>query len=350
MNVRTITAKQNPVKKIIKRSLQRIAASFGRHTRANKEPQLLVLMYHRILPRHDPRSLLEEPGMMVTPDTFRLHISVLKQYFTLVNLSDWITHKYEGKPLPNNACAITFDDGWVDNYQYAYPILKDLETPATIYLVADMIGTRQHFWPGRLALLMTTIARRYPQYWSHHELQWLQDNPDHYHFSDTPPTSEEISTLIACLKDYSDQEMHGRLSHIEDVLQLETDSQPPSLLDWQQVREMLDSGLVDVGSHTCGHIRLNEKTPVKQIEDEIVNSKQVIEQHTGRAVNTFCFPNGDYCPQAISLVKQNYTGAVTTQSGWNTQHADIHMLHRIGIHQDISADRTSFLARISGRM
>ena len=350
MNVRVKNAKPNPVKKIIKRCLQHLAASFGRHVRASKEPQLLVLMYHRILPRHDPRAQLEEPGMMVTPDTFRLHINTLKQYFTLIKLSDWVQRKSDGTQLPANACAITFDDGWADNYEYAFPVLKDLEAPATIFLVADMIGTEQRFWPERLAHIMTTVALRYPQYWTHPELAWLQENPELYRFSETPPTSEELSALIAWLKDYSDQEMHDRLNRIDGVLQLVIDHHLPSLLDWQQITEMLDSGLIDIGSHTCRHVRLNENTSAAQIRDEIVNSKQVIEKHTNKTIDTFCYPNGDHCPEAIELVKQTYAAAVTTQSGWNSQHTNIHMLQRIGIHQDITADKTAFLARISGWM
>ena len=70
MNVRANNVKHKPLKKFIKRRMQHVAASFGRHTRSSKEPQLLVLMYHRILPQDDKRLLIEEPGMTVMPETF----------------------------------------------------------------------------------------------------------------------------------------------------------------------------------------------------------------------------------------------------------------------------------------
>ena len=348
MNIRTNNTEHKSIKKFIKRSLQHVAASFGRHTRPGKGPQLLVLTYHRILPQDDKRTLLEEPGMTVTPETFRQHINLLKHYFNIIKLSDWIQLKLDGKELPPKACAITFDDGWVDNFEFAFPILRELNVPATIFLVSDMIGAIEVFWPERLTRLITTISSHYSQYWLHPVLDWLQNNPNNYRFSRTLPTREELSALITNVKIYSDQEIQERLTHIENVLQLATGNHSPSLLSWRQVTEMVDSDLVEIGSHTCHHFRLNEQTPNDILRKEIINSKEVIEKHIGQEVKTFCFPNGDYCPEALALVKQNYAGAVTTNSGWNTINTDCHLLNRIGIHQDITENKTSFLARISG--
>ena len=206
------------------------------------------------------------------------------------------------------------------------------------------------FWPERLARLVNTISANYPQYWSHPELQWLKNISTHFNFSDAPPNGDEISVLIASAKKYSDQEMHTRLSQIERILQIDFGYPSPSLLNWQQVKEMTNTGLVEIGSHTCRHIRLNKHTPAKLVENEIANSKKEIEKHISEKVKTFCFPNGDYSPLSLELAKQNYIGAVTTQSGWNDTKTDNHLLRRIGIHQDIAKDNIAFLARISGWM
>ncbi|MDJ0806105.1 MAG: polysaccharide deacetylase family protein [Gammaproteobacteria bacterium] len=340
----------HPIKRTVKRGLQHFAARFGRHTRIYEAPQLLILMYHRILPKSDSRSLTEEPGMIVTPESLRLHLEIVNEYFKTIHLSHWIESQKTATKLHGNYCAITFDDGWSDNYEFAFPILKQLNVPATIFLVSEMIGTSRLFWPERLAQLILTIAEKYPEHWSSSTLSWISDLPVSYVFNAQPPSREQLSEIIDHTKKLKDLDIHQRLDRIEQELQL-TDSTPyPALLNWDHINEMVTSGIIEIGSHTCQHIRLNNMISEDLLTHEVVSSKHQIEEHTGHSVKHFCFPNGDYTPEVLKQVKSHYKGAVTTEAGWNSIFTNSHQLRRIGVHEDIAKDRTSFLARISGWM
>lgn len=343
--------KGHMIKPGIKHCLQWFCASFGPHRRSRSTPRLLVLMYHRILDEQDERTRFEEPGMIVTPDSFRMHMEQIRKYFSPVQLCDWVDYCPGGSKRPGMFCAVTFDDGWADNYENAYPILKELDIPATIFLATDLIGTSNMFWPEKLSRLLLALPECASVNGSHPATAWLRDLlPGNHDYWNSRPGPENLAAAIDRAKSLPDNEINRLLSETIDSLDLEIGSDRPSLLDWEQVTEMIESGLVDIASHTRRHIRLGSETPRAVLESEIIGSKNVIREKTGHSARAFCFPNGDYSPQALELVRQHYQCAVSTSSGWNSCKNDIHLLRRIGIHNDATSNSTAFLARISGWM
>ena len=97
-----------------------------------------ILMYHYINDGEPSRSRLG-----VSPKSFERQMRFLKEHkynvLALDELVDLIKYK---KSLPPNTIAITFDDGYLDNYTNAFPILKKYELPAAIFVVINMIGKR----------------------------------------------------------------------------------------------------------------------------------------------------------------------------------------------------------------
>jgi peptidoglycan/xylan/chitin deacetylase (PgdA/CDA1 family) len=96
-----------------------------------------ILMYHKI----NPSPMAGGFGLRVTPGKFERQMRYLKTSgFHTVSLADLAQHFNQGKPLPARPVVITFDDGYLDNYTYAFPILKNYNMTATIFVVADTIG------------------------------------------------------------------------------------------------------------------------------------------------------------------------------------------------------------------
>ncbi len=307
--------------------------------RARGEPRLLVLMYHRVLPAGHPDRAREQPGMYVSPETLALHLGLLKRHFQLVHLDDWARDVMQGKPVPALACAVTFDDGWRDNFQYAFPILQAQGVPATIYLLPELVGTQYSFWPNKLARLLSDarnndVRARWPD-WLRRELKTAA----------LPLPMASIDAVIErCKTQYTDLEMLGLLRDVAT----HDDAQPDrDLMDWDEVRQMQGSGHVRFGSHTRRHIRLDTRASAAVLEDEIRQSRLQIERELGTPVTAFCYPNGDHCPAAVELVRGAYATAVTTRRGWNSTTSDRYLLSRVGVHEDISSTAAEFLSRLA---
>ncbi len=331
------------LKRLLKTTAVSLANQFGTHRRAPTDAKLWILMYHRVLPKQDFRYNMEEPGMIVTPDTFAMHMQEIKRHFDVVSLEEWVKLKQQGLPLPAKACAVTFDDGWADNYEYAFPILKATKTPATLFAVAEKIGTDFQFWPNIvLALLLNDLRAE------------LDRHPLFAKVTTTLATTHTIinreyaAAFIAQLKSYSDYDIFSALSEIRST-ELLAGKLPHALMSWEQLTEMYDSGLVGIGSHTCNHKRLSAALDSKQLEHEIKDSKLLLEQKLASPINLFCFPNGDYNSETLDLVKNNYVAAVTTKRGIVSASSSInHELTRIGLHEEVSHSPRLLGARLSG--
>lgn len=331
------------VKKLIKPLVSELASRLGPHQGGqgqHAEPLLWVLMYHRIVPNTDERFVQEEPGMLVQPQTLQMHIREAKKLFQLTTLGAWVAAKAAGEPLPAKACAITFDDGWLDNYEYAFPILQAEQAPATVFVVAEKIGTDFQFWPNIVAALLLN-----------NNIQELRKHPLFATILSELPIAgvainrEQMAECIRRLKRFSDQDIFAALGDI-NWRQL-TGHLPPALMNWPQLLEMQNSGLVEIGSHTCNHKRLNDALSPADLQHEILHSRQLIEQHTQRPSPLFCFPNGDYSPQALALVQEHYQAAVTTRRGIVSAQSPLHQLTRISLHDEVSATPRDFGARLS---
>lgn len=123
----------------------------------------------------------------------------------------------------------------------------------------------------------------------------------------------------------------------------------PGYLTKAQVKELANSGLVEIGSHTFNHLDLRT-LPTKKAIYEIKLSKAVLEKMIGRAVLTFCYPAGSHTDQDLRIVSEaGYTGAVSTIAGAKNSPGDIYLLKRLRPNSRSGADFAGWLERESGR-
>lgn len=107
--------------------------------------KIVMLMYHRVLARQEVALQSVQPGMYVLDSVFAQQMAYLKQEFTILSLQQlldlWQSGQWNARA---RYCVVTFDDGWLDNYRHAYPVLKKAGIPATI--MANGTSHRHNLW------------------------------------------------------------------------------------------------------------------------------------------------------------------------------------------------------------
>lgn len=334
------------LKAVAKRGVVRAAAALAPLTWRWRAPgSLVVLMYHRVLPMDSAARRTEQPGMYVSPETLDLHLAELRRYFELVHLDDWLRGAREGKVLPRLACAITFDDGWRDNFEFALPVLRKHEAPATIFLVSSYTGSGRRFWPNRLmGLLQAAFFRpgsvRFPRpllavvepvlATAGRRGELLPDDGD---------------CVVETAKQFGEDTIRELISMAEQSCGGPTEVR--DILNRDEVAQLAATGLVRFGSHTATHFRLGGPLSPPELEREIVLSRGELQELCGQPIDVFCYPNGETSPAAVALCRQHYVGAVTTKRGWHSASRDPHLVRRIELHDDISSTPDAFLSRVS---
>ena len=328
---------------LVKRGLRRTLSLAGRHRWPASRPTLTVLCYHRVLPQGHPDTAWLQPGMQLRPETLAAQLRWLREAgFTPVDLDDWLLRAQQGESLPERAVALTFDDGWADGYEHALPVLVDADAPATIFLVTRYIDTPRSFWPERLARTLLDA-----------------DDPAHARLLDTlrgdglsppsPPRWERaaIDGYTETLKSQRSDQQIDALLDAAMVGPGGAGARRPDLLSWAQVQAMEDTGLIRFGSHTRRHRRVTHLRDAGARREELAESCADLQSRLKRPSAVFCYPNGDTDAAAEPLIRAHYRAACTLQYGWNTASTPPYALRRIPLHEDVSADRDAFYARLN---
>jgi peptidoglycan/xylan/chitin deacetylase (PgdA/CDA1 family) len=296
-----------------------------------------VLMYHRVLPSVRDENIFVQPGMYVSQDTFRQQVAYIADNFNVIPLTELVGRTRAGRNI-GGCCAITFDDGWLDNYTAAFPIFKEFQLPVTIFLVSGYIGTNRLFWPEELCSYLENIFERIHRT----EIPAIDDLLKNA--TTTGDKEAFFNRAIEVLKRYLPDDRRAILGKLKAISSVTPERQ--LLMNWDEAAEMGESNLVSFGAHTVNHEILDQVSP-ESAEYEISSSCSEIEEHLGTRVNLFAYPNGNFNQAIQEILKRNsLQAAVTTRRGLMAASSDIFEIPRIGMHEDVSNTIPLFLARI----
>lgn len=293
-------------KKIIALAIQVGLTRIGRSLWSDT---LTVLNYHRIGFATHPEFDTFRANVSANPDGFAEQMDYLSRWFNVVSLSEVAEWLIDKKPLPPHAALITFDDGYLDNYIFAYPILRERDFPAVIFLTTGHIQKDIPFFWDLVAYCFHHTTRDFLTF----------PNGKEEHWSNKTQKELAVGHLVEKLKLMSEEEKGAWVTNLPRMLNvaIPTGYFMNLMLNWDQIREMKAGGL-EFGGHTVSHPILT-RVPLERAEKEIASSKVHIEKELNVPIHGFAYPNGgkeDFNPATESLAaKSGYRAAFTLLNG-----------------------------------
>ena len=280
-----------------------------------KQRPVQILLYHRVNDDLD----WSFPG---TPTSlFAKQMEYLAETHQVLDLAD-AAKRLAANDVPDNAIVITFDDGYQDNFLNAFPVLKKLSLPATVFLAIDAIGTGRLLWHDRVFNAFRETQAAY-----------LPEFPEKqcYPLGTVLEKAQAQDSVLKFVFSLGEKERDTWIDRLVAKLQVPCRrSQAGLMLSWDQVASMHQNG-VAFGSHTMTH-PITTRLPVNRMCEEIVESKKTLEARLGTAITTFAYPKGgvgdfDATTRGL-LIEAGYHCAVTTLFGVNKPGQDLYELKR----------------------
>jgi peptidoglycan/xylan/chitin deacetylase (PgdA/CDA1 family) len=272
---------------------------------------LLVLNYHRIGNRDDDP--FDPDVFSATEDQFNEQISYLKRRVSLVTLQEAVAFAGGTINEKNRRCRvlITFDDGYLDNYEAAFPILRSHGVQGVFFLATSMVGSCSVPWWDRIAFVIKTARQR--------------------RFSLHYPADLAIDLvgngMTKSLRDVLDlYKRPGNADPERFIRELEEEAQGDDLpgtrrrfLNWDEAREMIAGGMA-IGSHTHTHTVLSQLEPDQQ-RQELAQSRRLLKKQLGIEADVLAYPVGatsSFSDQTQQLAQEvGYRAAFSFHGGTN---------------------------------
>lgn len=267
-----------------------------------------ILAYHRVVADIEKAEREAIYGIVISGETFRRHCELLKECYEIVSLetaAQILNGEIEGREKP--LAVITFDDGYLDFYTVAFPVLRDLNLPATNFLPTDYIGGDKFLAHDRIFWLIKIAEEKRISIRPALESSKIKNAAEIARMTDAEKLCDALVHLPNDLREKVIAELESLLG--KDAVEYPRECE---LLNWEQIGEMQNAG-IDFGFHTANHTVLPLESDAV-FEKEIVDGKRELEKHLNRKITTFAYPNGAYDERVKRAVAAaGFEIAVTTE-------------------------------------
>jgi peptidoglycan/xylan/chitin deacetylase (PgdA/CDA1 family) len=262
-----------------------------------------VITYHRVVADFAAHAQHTVPSMLISSTMLEQHLDWMGRRFRFVSIDELGSHLESGAAFDKPVAAITFDDGYRDVYEHAFPLLKRKGIPAAIFVVTDLVATtnlqlHDTLYLGVARALSAGASGRRGVGRPFGDL----DVPG----LDVEERNGAGRDPVAVARHLLDRLSQAEVLHVLDTLEARfgrderealTDLLP---LTWDMLAEMHRDGMT-IGSHTKTHALLTNESPQK-ILDETAGSRRELERRLGIKIDHFSYPAGRFDSRVVSAV------------------------------------------------
>ena len=281
-----------------------------------------VVMFHRVLPEHDPRWSYCDIEYTTSTQAFNGCLEFFKAHYNVVGIPDLLAH---GRRLPPRALLVTLDDGWSDNEEFALPILQRAGVPAVVFVALDALDAPipQPFWQMRLihafrrGHLTPAVCRTL----------WADAAPG----KDAPAFTalRDCDALVSAIERLDLASMVQVIGRVEHNL-----GEHPAdghMMTTAQMQRLAAAG-IDIGCHGTSH---HPMTKVDDLDRELSDARSALGAKLGAPPATMSFPHGAYDRRiAETALRSGFDYVFTSNAVVNSMRAGVprsRILGRIGI-------------------
>jgi peptidoglycan/xylan/chitin deacetylase (PgdA/CDA1 family) len=298
---------------------------------ADAESALTILLYHGVTETAST-GIENYSGKHIAAATFAAQMKTLRRHCAVLSIDEVVELLREGKPLPRRAVAVSFDDGFANNYTIAAPILDDMRVPAVFYVSSGIVNTDLMFWVDELEDCLNLTAARH--------LTVVLDQPCEFPLARRDERIRALEAIKNHCKRAPSEEKDRILADVKGATGIEPQVEHATnyrKIAWAQLRAMAGNPLFTVGGHSLYHDILSGLPPAR-MRDDVRLSISLLAYQLRIPIRHYSYPEGQahhFNAQVIEELKHH--GVVCCPSamhGLNPQGTDPFHLRRVmvGIH------------------
>lgn len=316
-----------PVKRMVRSAVRRIG--HWKNSVFDRSQKLVVAVYHRVLPAAAPDSL----GTVISENTFIRQIDIIARKYSILPLREAVNIADRMEACPKPILALTFDDGYKDSNDTVFPILKRKGIPATFFIPADYIGRDEPLWDVEALYRIC----RCPNISSFK----VADDVIGKHLFESRISfairvidrmkglnAEAVRATMCLLR-----QMSGRLKY---------EASCDLCMRWEDVLNLSRCDGIEIGSHGASHSSL-ARLPFNEAILDISRSKDMIEEKTGKACESFAFPFGsarDFSNELLGYLKSSgFKICALNIHGYNSFNSGLFAVKRVIMDEFTDPDR-----------